>query len=91
MADLLTTANLDEHWNDRSSWAGAVPPAQFYSERNGAASDDPLHRLMRAILADAIRCFQMGLDARQPGKRRLYAETRSWFFADECDGVFSFR
>ncbi|MBV8356458.1 MAG: hypothetical protein JO189_00770 [Deltaproteobacteria bacterium] len=90
MADLLTMPYTGDHWNDGLPWAGAVLPAQFYSDCKGPRADDPIHRLMRAILADAIRCFQTGFGARQPTKQRLSAEALSWIL-DESDGVFSFR
>jgi hypothetical protein len=80
MVDRLTTVNVGD---DGLPWADAVLPAQFYGERKGPVSDDPLHRLMRAVLADAIHCFQMGFDTRQPVKRRLFAEAWSWIFGNE--------
>jgi|SRR6516165_8191221 hypothetical protein len=91
MANFPTIVKIGNHWNDGLPWDGAVLRVQFYADRKGLAADDPLHRLMRAILADAVRCFQTGFNARQATKQRLFAEAWSWIFSDENDGVFSFR
>ncbi len=70
--------------------ANAVLPAQFYNARRGTASVERLRRLMFAILADAIRCFQTKSGAHDAAGRRQFAEAKSWILSDEENGVFSF-
>src|SRR5713101_1928719 len=38
---------------------------------------------MFAILADAMRCFQVDFDACQTAKQREFREARFWVFTDE--------
>ena len=68
----------------------AVLPEQFYSR---PAATDKVHgevALMRAVLEDAINCFQ-----KQPlksGRRaqRLVGEAEEWLFRDDSHWPFSF-
>jgi len=47
-------------------------------------------RLMVAILADALDCFQKNLCARTSKRRRLFREAEQWIFSDDSHWVFSF-
>jgi hypothetical protein len=91
MIDMHTMVNKIDELDDEFSPAEAVLPLQFHGARRGASTIEPSRRLMVAMLADAIRCFQTKLDARQPAKRQEFAEVRSWIFADDDNGFFSFR
>jgi hypothetical protein len=51
---------------------------------------EPLKRLMLAVLADAVRCYQIGLDARATCRRRAFLEAQQWLFGARADGPFSF-
>jgi hypothetical protein len=90
MAEMPATVNPTEQLNNELSMAEAVLPLQFYGARRGAASIEPLRRLMVAMLVDAVRCFQTKFDARQQAKRQEFAEVQSWIFSDEDNGAFSF-
>ena len=74
--------------NDHPFEFGAVLPEQFFPERN--KFDDPIERLMFAILTDAIRCYQNNIGVQQPYARHLFAETREWLFRLPGNGPFSF-
>jgi len=71
--------------------ADAVMPAQFYPERRGAASVEPIMRLMAGILIDAVRCFQRNFEARHSDRRQEFREAQFWIFDDKANGPFSFQ
>lgn len=91
MAGILSMVRDREPMERDSSELEGVLPLQFYGARRGTSEVEPLRRLMVAMLVDAVRCFESGLDARQPAARQQFAEARSWIFSDADDGVFSFR
>jgi len=71
--------------------ADAVMPVQFYPARRGAASVEPIMRLMGGILIDAVRCFQRNFEARHPNRRQEFREAQFWIFDDKGNGPFSFQ
>jgi len=71
--------------------ADAVMPAQFYPARRGAASVEPIMRLMAGILIDAVRCFQRNFEARGSDRRQEFREAQFWIFDDRANGPFSFQ
>jgi hypothetical protein len=91
MADMFAIVNETDQLDDKFSAVEAVLPVQFYGARRGAATIEPLRRLMVAMLVDAVRCFQTKFGARQPATRQEFAEVRSWIFSDEDQGTFSFK
>jgi hypothetical protein len=46
----------------------------------GAASVEPIRRLMAGILIDAVRCFQRNFEARSSDRRQKFREARVWIF-----------
>jgi hypothetical protein len=62
-------------------------PSQYYA----APATTPHHRLLLAILEDAIRCFQNNLDAKTIRRRRLFRETEYWLFETKDAGFMSCR
>jgi hypothetical protein len=71
--------------------ADAVMPAQFYPARRGAASAEPIKRLMAGILIDAVRSFQRNFEARSSGRRQEFREAQFWIFDDKGNGPLSFQ
>jgi hypothetical protein len=71
--------------------ADAVMPAQFYPARRGAASVEPIMRLMAGILIDAVRCFQRSFEAPGSDRRQEFREAQFWIFDDKANGPFSFQ
>jgi hypothetical protein len=65
-------------------------PAQLYGSRRGSAVVEPLKRLMIAILADAIRCYQRNVDAGTLANRSEFMEAQDWLFKERDNGPFSF-
>jgi|SRR5215469_41805 len=60
-------------------------PSQYYAPR----ATSPYHRLLLAILEDAIRCFQHNVDAKTIRRRRLFRETEYWLFETKDAGFMS--
>jgi hypothetical protein len=87
-ADALTGS--EACLNESGPKVGDLLPAHFYGSRRGSAAVEPLKRLMMAVLADAIRCFQRGVRAKTLSKRREFRDANDWLFAANNDGPFSF-
>jgi hypothetical protein len=68
----------------------SVPPEQFYGPRSGLASGRPEAALMRAVLVDALECFQKGLVQQGRRARRLAREAEEWLLSDDTNWPFSF-
>jgi len=85
-------AQSDKHLNDPGEamlFESAILPAQFFASRRSNAEMEPERRLAFAVLADAVRCFQLNLGAQSRSKIREFAETQLWFFETTHDGPFS--
>lgn len=67
-----------------------VLPSQFADPLRNETSRPPEHRLMRAILEDAIRCYQRDLNGPDRRSQRLFRETEDWFASDDTSWPFSF-
>ncbi len=65
----------------------AVLPAQYFGGRGKQA---PEHRLMIAVLHDALDCLEKHRFATNDRGRRLFRETAQWFLAHEADWPYSF-
>ena len=74
--------------NDHPFECAAVLPEQFFPERH--KFDEPIERLMFAILNDAIRCYQNNIGEQHPHARHLFEETGEWLFGLPGNGPFSF-
>jgi hypothetical protein len=67
-----------------------LTPTQYFDSKRRDSSDDPLKRLMMAVLEDAIRCYQGGGNGRTALKRKKFVEVTEWFFDEDGSGPFSF-
>lgn len=65
-----------------------ILPVQFYQARGGAGTGNALHRLMTAILVDAVHCYQAGAGGGR--KDREASEARMWMFGYYPEFPFSF-
>lgn len=68
----------------------AVLPEQFYGPSRGAAHAQSQVALMRAVLDDAITCYQKQLVPSARRERRLAQEAEEWLFGDDDRWPFSF-
>ena len=69
----------------------AARPLQFYGARRGVGANEPLLRLMNAMLMDAVRCFQTKFASRQQTRRQEFAEVWSWIFSGDDKRAFSLK
>ena len=65
-------------------------PIQYFAALKRKRFSCGEHRLLVAIMQDAIECFQKHLHARDSKRRQLYIEAEAWVGAEEDDGTFSF-
>jgi hypothetical protein len=56
----------------------------------GGRSRIPEHRLMLAVLEDAVAVYQAGCLSQRLGSRRLFRDTEVWFASDDTASPFSF-
>jgi len=67
-----------------------MTPAQYYTGRRGGCENEPLKRLMIALLADALTCYQFAETAEAEVRRQLSREAGWWLFDEKSQGPFSF-
>jgi hypothetical protein len=68
----------------------AVLPEQFHSPAVSALSGRGEVALMRAVLEDAIDCFQKQSGRTDRRSQRLLREAEEWLFSDDLRWPFSF-
>jgi len=67
-----------------------LTPTQYFDSKRRDSGDDPLKRLMMAVLLDAIRCYQDGEKSGSALKRKKFVEVKDWIFDEFSRGPFSF-
>ena len=67
----------------------AVLPEQFFSVSH-AHTNQPEAALMRAVLEEALTCFQYQFYIRHDKARRLARDAEAWFFSDDTTWPFAF-
>ena len=67
----------------------SILPDQFYGPRTSLANRCPEVELMRAVLADALLCFQKGLVRQGRRVQRLAREAEEWLFSADARWPFS--
>jgi len=65
-------------------------PIQFFEALKRKQYSCGEHRLVRAIMQDAVECFQKHVHARDNKRRQLYLDAEAWISTDEDVGPFSF-
>lgn len=86
-----TSDTHSDHLEDRTLFESSdILPVQFFSSRRINPDMEPERRLAFAILADAVRCFQLNMRAQSRTKVREFTAARSWLFQTEDNGPFSF-
>lgn len=68
----------------------AVMPEQFYGLSYTPHTERPEISLMRAVLEEALKCFQYQFYPYSTKMQRLAREAELWFFSDEIDWPFTF-
>jgi hypothetical protein len=65
-------------------------PTQFFAALRQKTPARGEHRLMAAILEDAVECFQKHLWATDSRGRQLRANAEQWLLSDDTSWLFSF-
>ncbi len=68
----------------------AVLPEQVYGDPLSARVGGPEASLMRAIMEDAVVCFQYQFYISGSRSQRLAREAESWFFSEDTEWPFTF-
>ena len=66
-----------------------VMPVQFAGINRGDARP-PEHRLLFAVLEDAVRCWQLHAKATDEHGKEAFAEVAGWFASDDDASPFAF-
>jgi hypothetical protein len=61
-----------------------------YADLHRAESRNGEHRLLYAVLEDAVRCWQMYENATTARGQRLFQEADEWFASDDDSSPFTF-
>jgi len=67
-----------------------ILPSQFGDLLRNDQARPPEHRLMLAVLEDAVRSYQRYLSSSDSRGRRLFREVEEWFDSDAATWPFSF-
>lgn len=65
-----------------------ILPSQFFIQQRSVS--EPEHRLMRAVLEDAIDCFRKGKVGESKRKWCLSREAEEWFRSTDTKWLYSF-
>jgi hypothetical protein len=71
-------------------YSDAVLPEQFYGPPRGTVETQSEVALMRAVLDDAIHCYQQQFAIKTQRARRLAREAEAWFLNNDERWPFSF-
>lgn len=65
-------------------------PAQYFAALKRKKFPSGEHRLLIALIQDAVECFQKHLHASDAKRRQLFLDAEGWIGDDDDFGVFSF-
>jgi len=65
-------------------------PIQYFAALKRKRFSSGEHRLLIAIMQDAVECFQKHIHARDSKRRQLFLDAEGWISADDYTGTFSF-
>lgn len=65
-------------------------PIQYFATLKRKRFSCGEHRLLVAIIQDAVECFQKHVHARDSKRRQLYVDAEAWISTDDDRGTFSF-
>lgn len=67
-----------------------ILPSQHFAALKRKKFPSGEHRLLVALIQDAVECFQKHLHARDSKRRQLFLDAEQWIGAEDDRGVFSF-
>src|SRR5215831_4197029 len=80
----------DSDYSESGFEAEPILPSQFFEGRKKDVALEPEKRLMLAVLADAVHCYQVGCDAQRTSRIRAFREAEKWLFRARGYSPFSF-
>jgi len=90
MADADHDRHSGEDRNNDIFEPDILLPVQYFAALKRKRFSCGEHRLLVAIMQDAVECFQKHLHARDAKRRQLYVDAEAWISSEEDDGTFSF-
>jgi hypothetical protein len=87
--DLGQLPPVDNDPDYRLRFDAAVLPEQFFGSPY-VQTEKPEVALMRAVLEEALTCFQYQFYIRRAGALQLARDAEEWFFSDSTAWPFSF-
>src|SRR5438046_2349893 len=85
-----TSTSYDSDYSVSPFEGESILPSQFFECRKKNEALEPEQRLMLAILTDAVRCYQLGSDARTNARIRAFQKAEEWLFSTQAHAPFSF-
>lgn len=67
-----------------------ILPTQHFAAIQRKKFPSGEHRLLVALIQDAIECFQKHMHARDAKRRQLFLDAQGWIGSEDDRGVFSF-
>lgn len=67
-----------------------ILPAQHFAAIQRKKFPSGEHRLLVALIQDAIECFQKHMHARDAKRRQLFLDAQGWIGSEDDRGIFSF-
>jgi hypothetical protein len=64
-------------------------PIQYFAALKRKRFSSGEHRLLIAIMQDAVECFQKHIHARDSKRRQLYLDAESWIASEDYSGTFA--
>lgn len=89
LVDLGQILPVDSDSQLRLGFAAAVLPEQFFSLPY-VQTGRPEVALMRAVLEEALTCFQYQFYIRRTGAQQLARDSEEWFFSEDTNWPFAF-
>jgi hypothetical protein len=89
MFDLGQLQSFDRDAQSQLWFSASVMPEQFFGVPH-IQTERPEATLMRAVLEEALTCFQYQFFIRRPSAQQLAKEAEEWFFSDAASWPFSF-
>ena len=65
-------------------------PIQYFAALKRKRFSCGEHRLVIAIIQDAVECFQKHINARDSKRRQLFVDAEAWIVDEDYAGTFSF-
>lgn len=80
---------VDERFNEVFQ-PDTMLPTQFFGQLKRKRFPSGEHKLLCAVIGDAVDCFQKHMFSHDPKRRQLYIDAEAWIADDEKHDTYSF-